>query len=165
VKLACLNNFTGEVRSYSVQKAIPPILAGGLICGVMDISAAFIIWGLRGVSPFRVLRGIAAGLLGPDSLKGGASTAFLGGAIHFLIAFTAATIFYLASRKLPFLTQRAVISGVAYGVLVYVFMYWVVIPLSATHRAATVRDTVTAIFVHIVCVGLPISLSVRRFSV
>lgn len=147
-----------------MPKALPPILAGGLICGVMDISSAFIIWGLRGVSPFRVLRGIAAALLGPASFKGGAPTAILGGAIHFLIAFTATTVFYLASRKLMFLTQHAVISGIAYGVLVYVFMYWVVIPLSLARRPATLRDSLTAVLVHVVCVGLPISLSVRGFS-
>jgi hypothetical protein len=85
--------------------------------------------------------------------------------LHFLIAFSAAGVFYGASRKLRFMTGRPVVSGVIYGIAVYLFMYWVVLSLSAYHRPAfSISATIIAILTHIVCVGLPISFIVRRYS-
>ncbi len=141
------------------------IFYAGLLCGCMDISAAFITWYPKGIMPVRILRGIAAGLLGPRSLTGGWRTAVLGLGIHFLIAFTAATVFYIASRKLPFMVEQPFIYGPIYGVLVYTFMYWVVMPLSARHPAPfSWTNTVIAIITHIICVGTPIALVESHFS-
>ena len=91
-------------------------------------------WAPLGIRPAQILRGIASGLLGPKSFHGGWQTAALGAVLHFLIAGSAAGLFYGASRKLRFLTRRPVVSGVLYGIAVYAFMYWVVMPLSAYHK-------------------------------
>ena len=146
------------------SRAFAAILSAGLLCGVMDITAAFVTWWPKGVKPSRLLQGIAAGWLGSDSFKGGMPTAALGLAFHFLIAFTAATIFYAASRQLTFMIHRPIVSGVLYGVAVYLVMYWVVMPLSNFHGAKTVTSTIVAVITHIICVGLPISLVIHRFS-
>lgn len=145
-------------------KAIQAIAWGGLLAGVMDISAAFVTWGVRGVSPVRILQSIASGLLGANAYQGGLATAALGAALHFLIATTAAAVYFLASRKLSFLTQRAVTWGMLYGVTVYLFMYFVVLPLAGIKSRFTISAVAIAVITHIVCVGLPISLTVRRFS-
>jgi hypothetical protein len=130
----------------------------------MDITAAFVTWWPKGVKPPRLLQGVAAGWLGPKSFDGGMATATLGLAFHFLIAFTAATIFYVASRQLAFMIDRPVVSGVLYGIAVYLVMYWVVMPLSNFHGTNTVTSSIVAIITHIVCVGLPISLVIHRLS-
>lgn len=141
------------------------IFWGGLIAGVLDITSAFVAWGLRGVKPGIILRGIASGLLGPTAYTGGLAIAALGCALHFLIAFSAATVFYLASRKLKFMTRRAVLCGLIYGELVYFFMYYVVLPLSAFHKGAfTIETLLTGPIGHPLLIGLPIALSVRRFA-
>jgi len=125
----------------------------------MDISAAFITWWPRGILPSRILKGIASGLLGPDAYAGGWPTAALGLALHFFIAFSAATVFYLASRKLTYLTRHPVVSGALYGIAVYLVMYWIVMPLSRyRHRPFTLSGSTIAIVTHIICVGLPIAL-------
>jgi uncharacterized membrane protein YagU involved in acid resistance len=137
----------------------------GLACGVLDITSAFINWGLQGVPPSRLLQGIASGLLGTEAFHGGWQTVLLGACCHFFIAFSAAAVFYAASRKLKFMTQHAIYSGIAYGVAVYLVMYWIVMPLSRLHQAPlTLTRSVVAIVTHMVCVGLPISLMVRKFS-
>jgi len=59
---------TSAALSLEKPKAYRAILWGGLIAGTLDILAAFINSGLRGVSPTRVLQSIASGLLGADSL-------------------------------------------------------------------------------------------------
>jgi hypothetical protein len=146
------------------SRAFAAIFSAGLLCGVMDITAAFITWWPKGVKPPRLLQGVAAGWLGPKSFDGGMATASLGLAFHFLIAFTAATIFYVASRQLAFMIDHPVVSGVLYGIAVYLVMYWAVMPLSNFHGTKTVTSSIVAIITHIVCVGLPISLVIHRFS-
>src|SRR4030095_5447227 len=118
------------------SRALPTIALAGLIAGILDITSAFVIAGVKGTGSLRMLQRIASGLLGQRSFEGGMATAGLGLAIHFLIAFTAAAVFYAASRKLSSLTQHAVVSGLLYGIAVYIFMYLIVVPLpvpDATH--------------------------------
>ena len=119
---------------------------------------------LKGTGSIRMLQGIASGLLGPRSFEGGRATAGLGLAIHFLIAFTAASVFYAASRKLTFLTQHAVTSGLLYGIAVYLSMYWIVVPLAFVNARHSVSRDVTAVIIHMLLIGLPISLIVRWHS-
>jgi hypothetical protein len=141
------------------------LLWGGLIAGTMDITAALVVYGHYGLKPMRLLQGIAAGLLGPRALEGGLATALLGLLCHFVIAFGAATVFFLASRSLSFLVQHAVLAGVLYGVAVYFFMNRLVVPLSAARKYPfSFKMMVIGVVIHIFCIGLPIALSVRRFS-
>lgn len=75
------------------------------------------------------------------------------------------TVYYLVSRKLPFLTSHAVVSGMIFGALVYVFMHYLVLPLSALPKGhASLLHKVTEFIEHWFFVGLPISLSVRHYS-
>ena len=112
------------------------------------------------------MQSIASGLLGPAAYNGGAKTAFLGVVLHYFIATTATAIFYFASRKLRFLINWPVTSGVLYGVAVYAFMNFIVLPLSAFQQRSPVRlsSRIIGLTVIIVCIGLPISIIVRRFS-
>ena len=146
------------------SRAFRAIASAGLIAGILDITSAFVITELKGTGSIRMLRGIASGLLGPRSFEGGMATAGLGLAIHFLIAFTAASVFYAASRKLTFLTQHAVTSGLLYGIAVYLSMYWIVVPLAFVNARHSVSRDVTAVIIHMLLIGLPISLIVRWHS-
>ena len=143
-----------------------PIFWGGLIAGTIDICAAFLTaWLRRGVSPAALLRFVASGLLGPAAFTGGAKTALLGLALHFLIATVATALFYFASRKWLFLVERPVHFGLLYGVAVYLFMNFVVLPLSLVPRGpVTVSGFVIGLLTIMFCVGLPIALIVRRFA-
>lgn len=146
-------------------RPLPAILAAGTLCGCMDISAAFITWMPRGVSAGHILQGIASGLLGPSAFNGGSMTVGLGLLLHFFIAFSWAIVFYVAARSFPLLIRRPLIFGPLYGILVYLVMYWAVMPLSRVHSGPfSVLNTVIAILTHIVCVGTPIALMVRRYS-
>lgn len=142
-----------------------PILWGGLIAGILDITDALVFFGLRGAKPIRILQSIAAGLLGPKAFKGGVGTAALGLALHFLIALCAAAVYCTASRRLPFLRRRPVAWGLLYGALVYLFMNFVVLPLAGVpgglpSTAVLVNGVAAVVFL----VGLPIALIERRYS-
>jgi hypothetical protein len=143
------------------------ILWGGLLAGVGDILFAFIFYWLRnGISPVRILQSIASGLLGAQAREGGLASAALGAVLHFVIAFTAAAIYYAASRKLGFLVRQAVLCGLLYGVVVYLVMNFVVLPLSAFPGKGVppLAVMIPGLLAHMLVVGLPIALAVRRYS-
>lgn len=143
-----------------------PIFWGGLIAGTLDIVAACVSAWLRGgTTPLRVLQFIASGLLGPSSFSGGTKTALLGLALHFLIATVATIVFYFFSRKWLFLVERPIIAGLLYGIPVYAFMNFVVIPFSrVAQRPATVSGRIIGLLIIMFFIGLPIALIVRRFA-
>ncbi len=144
--------------------ALRAIVTAGLVVGVLDISSAFVIWWQRGVALQRGLQGIAAGLLGARSYEGGMATAGLGLALHFFVAFVVVSIFYLASRKIPFLTKQPLISGVFYGIGVYIVMYWLVLPTVFSTFRHRLYNELLAVAIHICLIGLPTAFIVRRYS-
>jgi uncharacterized membrane protein YagU involved in acid resistance len=158
-------NTTPEPVSSARLRALRVILCGGLVAGTLDLTAACVSSWLRaGVAPVRVMQSVASGLLGAASYAGGAKTAVLGVALHFLIATVATAVFYFASRALRFLVARPVVAGLLYGVLVYLFMNFVVLPLSAfPQRAAPpLSGRIIGLLIIMFCIGLPIALIVRR---
>jgi len=148
------------------MNALRPILWGGLLAGALDLTAAFVTSGPQGRGPVRVLHAITSGLLGVDSFRGGAATAVLGAALHFVIAFGAAAVYWAASRWLKPLVRHPVVCGLLYGIAVYFFMNLVVLPLSAVPFKVTFTPAGLAqgLTIHMLCVGLPIALVTRRFS-
>jgi hypothetical protein len=154
-----------EAANASKVPGASVIFRAGLACGVLDIIAAFLTWLPRGVRPYRLLQAIASGLLGRKAFDGGWSAAILGAALHFFIAFSVATVFYAASRKLKFATEHAILSGFAFGTAVYVVMNWIVLPLSRIQPMPfSLSRTIIAVVTHMFCVGLPISLIIRRYT-
>jgi hypothetical protein len=146
-------------------RSFAAVFWGGLFAGIFDITQAFIGFGLLGATPYGILQHIAGGIFGARSSQMGWTSAVIGLVLHFTIAFTAATIYYLASRMMPVLVERAVLCGLLYGELVFLFMYFVVLPLSALGPARfNIVTYITGPIGHTFLVGLPIALSVRRFA-
>jgi len=146
--------------------AAKAIAFGGLTVGVLDGLDAIVFFGLRnGIGPLRIFKGIAGGVLGRGAAVAGAwPTALLGAVLHFTIATTIVTVFYLASRRLPFLTRRPFVWGPLYGVAVYLTMNLVVVPLSALHGTGlpqAVPVLLNGLLIHIIGVGMPSALFSR----
>ncbi|HZP58792.1 MAG TPA: hypothetical protein VFB27_00610 [Opitutaceae bacterium] len=136
------------------------ILFGGLAAGILDAIDALIAfkWVL-GFDPIPIYQFVASGILGPKAFQGGLATAGLGLAIHFLIAFTAAAVFTYAYRRWHGIRRHAVVSGLVFGVCVYAFMNYVVIPLSAIPSSPfSLPLFLNGIIGHALFVGLPIAL-------
>jgi hypothetical protein len=154
------SNQTGD--QIRMEQPYRAILLAGLICGTLDAISAIVVSGLFGTAPMRVFQGIASGLLGRSAFQGGAGTAALGLALHFVVALGASAVYFAASRWLPVLIDRALVCGVAYGVAVHLFMTYVVIPLSAIGRRPFVlRSFVAFLLVSMIVVGPSIALTLR----
>lgn len=145
--------------------ALRAILWAGLIAGVLDITAALVLWMLRGVPPIRVLQAIASGALGTSSFQLGWSSGGLGLLLHFVIAIGAAAVYFAASRAIPFLLRQPVLGGILYGAAVHSFMQLVVLPASAFRLPPfSLSEFLLGMIIHIFCVGLPIALTISRLS-
>lgn len=116
-------------------RAFDIIVWGGLLAGTLDAIDGVVAFGLKGMNPIQVLQYIASGWLGIGSFQGGLKTAGLGALFHYFIAFAVAAVYFAASLKLPALYEHPVRWGLTYGVLVYLFMNYVVLPLSAVSKS------------------------------
>ena len=146
------------------SNALRTIVTAWLVVGILDISSAFIIWISRGVSLKHGLQGLVLPVLGPATFEGGFGTAGLGLALHFFIAFVVVVVFYAASRKILLLQEQAALAGVLYGIAVYLVMYWIVLPAAFPKFRHSISNDAMAIAIHIVLIGLPTALILRRCS-
>jgi uncharacterized membrane protein YagU involved in acid resistance len=141
------------------------LLATALVVGVLDIvyAIAFSYW-RSGTAPTRLLQSVASGALGRDAYAGGIATAALGLALHFFIALIITAIFFAVASRVRSLTTRPIIIGALYGIVVYLVMNFVVIPLSKIGPRplpATVV-IVTGVLVHIFLIGIPIAWQAKN---
>jgi hypothetical protein len=140
-------------------------VSSALVAGALDITYAVVFSYVRsGVAPRRILQSVASGLLGRAAYDGGTPTAALGLALHFLIAFIITAIYFAVASTQPWLTRRPLITGALYGLVVYLVMNLVVIPLSAigTRPHPSTMTLVTGVLVHMFFIGVPIAVGARR---
>lgn len=148
--------------------AFTTIAGGGLLAGLLDGAHAVIYYSLIGGIPTAgIFRYIASGLIGSHAAaKAGGLAVLLGVALHFCIAIGAAAVYYFAACRLAILIRRPFVSGITFGVGLYLFMNYIVIPLSAVPKnpnaAFSWADFASEIFAHVVLVGLPIALMARH---
>lgn len=169
---------TSSLREISLGIQAPPkprlaawrtVLGAGIAAATLDLTyASLFYWFYRGVSPVRVLHTIASGIYGQDSYTGGALTAGVGFVAHYVILIVAAWWYFLASRHLKVLRDRAIVCGLLYGVAIYCTMNFVVIPLSnAPFAGSAFNITITFAratdFCSHLILGLIIALSIRAY--
>ena len=137
-----------------------PILVGGGVAGLLDMTSAYITFGRY--MPI----GIAGGLVGAAGRHRSVGQYILGLSIHYFIAFSAAAVYCLASKKLEFLRDHFFVCGLFYGIAVFLVMQLIVLPLSAYHAMGPYqyRGQVQGLLAHMFLIGLPISVSLRTLS-
>ncbi len=153
-----------------------PIVIAALIVGVADLFYAFIhIGSYFKLDAMQILQSIARGLIGPAAAEGGWSTAVLGLVLEFVLTLIMAKVYILAAYHMNDLRRFWWIMGPAYGIVVMVVMYTVVLPLSAAHGSGALPDwprgpdgkitdhqmLYATILVHMFIVGLVISACAR----
>lgn len=154
-------------RATRVSRAmLSAILVGGGLAATFDIVYAIVALALRGRGPLWTLQSVASGLLGRAAFEGGLPAGLLGLVAHFFILLVAAALYLAASRRAPVLAARPWLCGAAFGIGVYLFMNFVVLPLSAFPLVVRYPPAALAqgFVSHAVLVGWPIALAVRAFA-
>lgn len=140
-----------------------PIVVATLIAGTLDILSAFVFAGMAGMKPLAVLRFVASGPFGP-SPSPTLGWAAIGLAVHFTIMACMAAVYMLAAGRIPALLRHPVLAGIAYGLLLWLVMYWIVLP---QRFGMPVPNTLWAIanqlFSHCIPTGIPIALVAKRY--
>ena len=143
--------------------ALQTIALAGSVAALIDLLFAFLFFGIGfGVAPMRVMQSIASGFFGAAAFDGGASSAAIGVLAHFFILNVAASFYYLAARRMPWLTRHALVSGVLFGLAIYVVMTFVVVPLSAASHGHSPWTAVLGQFAIHPLLGVAIALIVQR---
>lgn len=169
------------------------ILIGGLIAGALDILYAFIVYGplapslgiAPGVSPIEVLQSVYGGWVGRDTaMAGGVTAAALGACTHFGIALVMAAVYAVLFARPG--ASNPILWGIIYGLILFVVMNYVVVPLSAAAdghftNGADAMDRIQhavsrtlqfkhplllagTVFTHTVFVGIPIAWASAKFG-
>lgn len=151
---------------HTRRTLVKMVIIAGLLAGVLDIVAALSYHGMSGISPQRVLQGIAGGLLGSDAYGGGWKTAILGLFLHFAIMLVIAAVYVIVAHRLVFLMRHPWVSGIAFGIIVYFVMNAIVLPLSAFPHGISFAPAqmIPALVIQILFVGIPIALVYRYLS-
>lgn len=140
-----------------------PLATATLVCGTLDILFATMLTLLRSKEPAAMLRFVAAGPF-PAATEWGAAGSLLGLAVHYTLMAIMVAIFILAARRVPALTDSPLLWGLIYGLVTYVAMNLIVVPLrfpaAWPPKALSIG---TQLFAHIVLVGIPTSLIARRY--
>jgi hypothetical protein len=142
---------------------LKPVAIATLIAGTLDILSAFVFAGMSGMKPLGVLRFVASGPFGsaPTATPGWAA---VGLAVHFAIMACMAAAYILAASRIPALLRHPIVAGLAYGLLLWLLMYWIVLPLRfGMPLPNTLWGVANALFSHCILVGIPIALVARHF--
>jgi hypothetical protein len=141
------------------------ILWIGLVAGTLDIAENLVFSQVRGVTPWRVFQYIASGLMGRQAFESGWASVLLGIGLHYIIALIWTAVFYVMARKFAIIMRRPVLSGLLYGAVVYLIMNFIIVPLSGVPhplRPVTLVSRINAVLALLICIGLPISLLMRK---
>ena len=140
-----------------------PIAIATLLCGTLDILLAVILTLWRGREPAAMLRYVASGPF-PGATDWGASGSLLGLATHFALMAIMIAALVLLVRARPRLLDTPYRTALAYGVVTYFVMNWVVVPLRFhTPLPPSALAIGTQLFAHIVLVAIPATFIARRY--
>ncbi len=160
-----MNSAAGLARAKS-WRALVAILVAGAIAASLDLVFACTFHGLRsGASPVRILKSIASGWFGTDAMAGGVGVAMIGFVSHYAILIVAAALYFAATRWMTWMNRHAYLYGALFGLCIYVFMNWVVLPLSnAPHFNGSTVGTVADLSMHVLVIGPTIAVALRRLA-
>ncbi len=142
------------------------IFKTGLLAGTLDGLAAALMYSVsNGKDPLNVYRFIASGVFGKDAFSGGVPMALYGIFFHYVIAFGWTTLFFGLYPRVPFLSRNKIVTGIFYGVFVWLMMNLVVLPFSNVPMSGELQISaiLKGMVVLMLCIGLPISWMTSKF--
>jgi hypothetical protein len=147
-----------SVKKSGTTKAI---LITGLIAGSLDLTAAIIVYH---VNPASMLRGIASGAFGKEAFTAGGWIVLMGLFFHYFIATSWTTLYFLVYPKIKLLQKNKYASGVCYGVVVWLVMNRIVLPLTYIKGPATfqIERALIGMSILVFMIGLPIAILTHR---
>jgi hypothetical protein len=143
------------------------IFLSGLIAGTLDMLAALIIYSviLQKTTAIKILQSIASGLFKKDAYSGGSQMALYGLLLHYLIALIFAWFYFTIYPYFTFLKKNTLLSGILYGIFVWIVMNLVVLPTVFPVLPEKHFDfpLILSILILIFCIGIPIAFITKKY--
>ena len=138
------------------------IILTGLLAGTLDAIAAIVV---SQASPAAVFKFIASGAFGAGKAFSGGDIMIVWGVLfHYVIALSWTVLFFFMYPALPWIRKNKYITGLLYGIFVWIIMNRVVIPLSEIpQKPFNLKGALTGMSVLMVAIGLPISILTHRY--
>jgi hypothetical protein len=148
------------------QRPLFAVLLGGGIAATLDIVYACLSNAQYSKTPLWTLQSVASGWLGSAAFASGLVGGLIGLVSHYSIVIVGAAIYFTVSQRVPVLRTQAVAFGAVFGALVYLFMNFVVLPLSAFPYKLSYPPLrlIEGLMSHALFVGIPIALCIRRWA-
>jgi len=145
-------------RSY-VRIALP----SALLAGTLDLLSAFAYTAADGKNALAVPIAIATAIW-PTARLHLPPAMVVGILLHYLIMLLMVVFFIVTAEKLPIVRKHPIMSGVIYGLFLWLVMYCMVLPVRwpGLFPQLSAKPLIEQWFSHIVLVGIPISISVNR---
>jgi len=131
----------------------------GLLAGLLDITAAMLLFLSRGNKDPRILlRYIASAVYGKDAFVRGNSMVLMGLLFHFAIAMIWVAIYFILHAYIPWLDSHRLLAAIGYGLVVWIIMNLVILPNSrATPRPFSWPFALINMAILIGAIGLPVA--------
>jgi hypothetical protein len=147
------------------KSSFKTIIQTGLLAGTLDGLAAALLYSIpTGKDPLNVYRFVASGVFGKEAFTGGVAMGLVGILFHYGIAMGWTVLFFLVYPRVAILSKNKIVTGIFYGVFVWVMMNMVVLPLSNVPMSGEreVTDIIKGMVVLMICIGLPISWMISK---
>jgi uncharacterized membrane protein YagU involved in acid resistance len=144
-----------------MNAVLKSLVCGGLVAGTVDLGAAALI---NQANPLLMTLAIASGLLGKAAFRGGGEVMLFGLVLQWCMSMIIAAVYTLAAYKFPELARRWILGGTLYGVIVFIVMNFVVVPLSAApFRLGLTATAVTVNLLAMLLFGWIVAFTAHRF--
>ena len=152
------------ISGKSSFPAFLAILLAWLTAGTLDITAACTQYYIKtGKGPGGVLRYVASAVFGKEAFAGGTTMSAWGLLFHYMIALLFTLFFFWIYPLLNLGKWNKVITGLLYGIFVWLVMNLVVVRIAMGARPIVLKNAAIAMGILMVCIGLPISLIIGRY--
>jgi hypothetical protein len=148
--------------SSSSESAFKTIALTGLLAGTLDAMGPILV---NGANPGGMFKYIASGAFGVEkAFAGGTAMVLWGIFFHYFIAYSWTTFYFFLYPRVHLLQKNKYVSGILYGIFVWIIMNRIVVPLSKVPEGAfTVKGALTGVSILIVAIGLPIAIRTHRY--
>jgi uncharacterized membrane protein YagU involved in acid resistance len=152
------------IESSRSAASFKTIFWSGLVAGILDGIAAIIVLHIWfKLTPGQVMQWIASGIYGASAFAGGSATVLAGIFFHFIVAYVLAVFYFLVFPKVNLLKKRSVLSGLIFGIGIFLVMNIIVIPASNIQPSPFDLGLASvSIIWHIVLVGIPIAVITKK---
>jgi hypothetical protein len=140
------------------------MLKAWLLCAVLDALYAMAVTLFKSGDVVALWRRVASGPFGEKAMAGGPAWIGVGLVVHLTIMAIMVAAFVFAARQWPrLLRKQPMVVGSVYGLLLYLFMYHLVLPIRwpEVYPQLGPGQIAVGLLPHIIAVGIPLAWLAR----